>query len=337
MARKFTVHTYNILSSHLSEASWYNNCKPKNCDPKTRFNRIMKKLQKSIDNNAIIGLQELPRGWSGKFHVFFEERGYSMMDSLYGYAKNGYMGIAVAYPRGYFSLQNCEIFRVADKIRTPPATITPTEPQQNWIGSWFSWMNPFKKVQIELPRPTVDVWDICANRHNTAIFCRFRMKQSNDIFCVATYHMPCVYQHPDVMVIHVSELMKQCKAHAGDDSLIVMGDYNILPDSSPYNLITKGNLDKSDSAYPPVNGNWKPDLDGPMKSAYVEVNGKEPSFTNHAGTSDTFTGTLDYIFYSGSLNPVATVGIPELKGFPLMPNDTEPSDHILIGADFEFQ
>ena len=42
------------------------------------------------------------------------------------------------------------------------------------------------------------------------------------------------------MVIHASEYINQSLKYANDDPLITMGDYNILPDSSPYKLIING-------------------------------------------------------------------------------------------------
>ena len=86
---------------------------------------------------------------------------------------------------------------------------------------------------------------------------------------------------------------------------------------------------------------WKPDLPIAMKSAYREHLGKEPDFTNYAKVLEkpTFVDTLDYLFYAGdSLQVVDVLPLPhrdEVVG-PL-PNDDEPSDHLLLAATFSFQ
>ena len=338
MSVKLTVHTYNILSSHLSNPSWYKNCNPENCIPENRFIKILEKIKKSIDECAIIGLQEVSRDWIGKLYVFFEERGYHMIDSLYGYPKNGYMGILIAYPRNKFILEDCKIFRVSDNIYSLPKNeIININPIEKYINNLISCFNPIKNLLFkqESIEKEVDIWGLATSRYNTSIFCRFKMKENNSIFCVSNYHMPCIYQHQEVMIIHASEYINQSLKYANDDPLITMGDYNILPDSSPYKLIIQGFLNENDENYPPKKGNWKPDLIKPMKSAYVEVHGNEPIFTNHNGKSVPFTGTLDYIFYTGNLKPISTIDIPELDDIDLMPNEIEPSDHILIGADFQ--
>ena len=47
---------------------------------------------------AVICLQEVSQSWAGPLHVYFAERGYSLIADLYGKPFNNYMGVAVAYP-----------------------------------------------------------------------------------------------------------------------------------------------------------------------------------------------------------------------------------------------
>ena len=73
-----------------------------------------------------------------------------------------------------------------------------------------------------------------------------------------------------------------------------------------------------------------------MRSAYQVCNGKEPDFTNYAKVKDepAFIDTLDYIFVSDQWKVTGVQPTPmrnEVQG-PL-PNDDEPSDHILITAE----
>jgi mRNA deadenylase 3'-5' endonuclease subunit Ccr4 len=79
---------------------------------------------------------------------------------------------------------------------------------------------------------------------------------------------------------------------------------------------------------------WEPTVT-PMGSAYVTANGAEPDFTNYARVQSepVFIETLDYIFHSEGWSVDSVQTLPhrtEVEG-PL-PNETEPSDHILISA-----
>jgi mRNA deadenylase 3'-5' endonuclease subunit Ccr4 len=127
---------------------------------------------------------------------------------------------------------------------------------------------------------------------------------------------------------------------------ILAGDFNILPDSPHYTLITSGKLQESDPSYPPMKygTKWMPSRQT-MDSAYA-LYGKEPEFTNYAHLKeeeDAFIGTLDYIFLSQKEGDASsgwtvkdTIQLPgrEDSGGPF-PNENEPSDHLLIGADLE--
>jgi 2',5'-phosphodiesterase len=94
---------------------------------------------------------------------------------------------------------------------------------------------------------------------------------------------------------------------------------------------------------------WTPDLSTPLKSAYFTRYGKEPDFTNYAKVKEDpiFIDTLDYLFYSsassssvekeggGSIEVKEVLVLPNRETVPgPLPNDEEPSDHLLMAADF---
>jgi mRNA deadenylase 3'-5' endonuclease subunit Ccr4 len=62
--------------------------------------------------------------------------------------------------------------------------------------------------------------------------------------------------------------------------------------------------------------------------------GREPEMTNYAQGMNRppYCDTLDYIFISRHFEVVSTVPLPSREASSLMPNETEPSDHLLIGA-----
>ena len=82
-----------------------------------------------------------------------------------------------------------------------------------------------------------------------------------------------------------------------------------------------------------------------MRSAYAiaDDNGSEPSFTNYAWTAwsdEPFCETLDYIWLSPDWNVETVVSLPErssLEGVESFPSESEPSDHILVGAKLQLK
>jgi 2',5'-phosphodiesterase len=77
-------------------------------------------------------------------------------------------------------------------------------------------------------------------------------------------------------------------------------------------------------------------LSPPLKSAYATANGAEPDFTNYAKVQDqeTFIETLDYLFYSPGWEVKSVKDLPPRGEVPgPLPNEAEPSDHILISAE----
>jgi len=120
--------------------------------------------------------------------------------------------------------------------------------------------------------------------------------------------------------------------------------------SSQYELATTGTLSNVSTRklYPDDPFQFSLKL-GRMKSAYAEIK-QEPEFTNLAWQKDSptpFRGTLDYIFYSAKVEkskgrtPVLTcVGVIDLPceqvgRLQSLPSETEYSDHLMIGAEFE--
>ncbi len=208
-------------------------------------------------------------------------------------------------------------------------------------------------------------------------------KNDNSAFSISNYHMPCAYFAPAVMNIHSDMVAKRVQdlaaeswssiqksrgndeEHSNDEVLpqqeqegqpkqtipyILAGDFNILPNSAQYNVLTTGILDASDPTFPPPKHGmeWKVES-SPMNSAYAAFE-SEPEFTNYAhlkDDSDPFIGTLDYIFLSknSSVESVSrkyewkVCGVQPLpskqdSGGPF-PSEKEPSDHLLIAADLE--
>lgn len=238
----------------------------------------------------------------------------------------------------------------------------------------------FNQQQEE--RKPIDPWEMSENRFNVLVSVALRHRHKgaasssttsssgDGTFLISNYHMPCAFFAPPVMNIHSEMVARRVQTLAANvyDSLkedkkggdittipyILAGDFNIMPDSPHYKLLTTGSLDKTDPTYPPTKFgvDWAVEAEA-MDSAYVEI-GEEPEFTNYAhiqDQEDPFIGTLDYIFLSRKAKTTRIIdekvagewwkvnGVTKLpsvgeSGGPF-PNAVEPSDHLLISADLE--
>ena len=372
MTNKQKVHvvSYNLLSSHLAEPTHHTKCEPKYLFAKNRFPKITAKLQAEIDKHSnnkssstpvVFCLQEVSHDWAKKLHVFFAERGYHFITALYGKHYSGYMGIGTAYPLEYFKTVKVDICRLSD-VR-PGGWPRPREGIDNQIGMITSYVfnplfNTAKYFGLIQNKPTSDPWEKSQYRQNQFIAVLLQQKDDSSRkqpIWIGNYHMPCAFRDPAVMTIH-SDLVAyriQSLAADKDEPFVLAGDFNIMPDSPQYKLLTTGKLsdsdngneekNKSNTPFPPTKYGveWIP-LSQKMKSAYAMFNrdGKESDFTNYAHngalSNESFIGTLDYLFLSDQHNwnvkdVVALKHRDEVLDGPF-PNKQEPSDHVLIAA-----
>ena len=159
---------------------------------------------------------------------------------------------------------------------------------------------------------------------------------------VGTYHMPCAFRYPQVMMIHCALSAQHIQRLAADLPYVFVGDFNIKPDSSMYDLLTSGEVKEGcvDNPVMREGDKWTFGVKA-MKSAYFSFFHKEPAFTNYAQTKDdeAFLGTLDYIFISPEWKVVDAQKLPEkteeLEGGGPLPTKSEPSDHLLLAASLE--
>jgi hypothetical protein len=90
----------------------YTASKAEDLDPPTRLGRVLAKLQRQIDasgGRAIIALQEVSMKWVGPLDLWFTQRGYKFVASLYGNNRNDYMGVGMAYPVAAYTLMETDV------------------------------------------------------------------------------------------------------------------------------------------------------------------------------------------------------------------------------------
>ena len=82
-------------------------------------------------------------------------------------------------------------------------------------------------------RPLDPVTD-AKRRANQLIMARLECRESGAAFCVGTYHMPCQFRVPVVMVTHMALALRELQLWAGAAPLIFCGDFNVKPPPPPY-------------------------------------------------------------------------------------------------------
>ena len=82
--------------------------------------------------------------------------------------------------------------------------------------------------------PPAHTFDPARNRYNNAVFVELECIKTTTTFGVATYHMPCQFRVPKVMVIHASLFTSWAQELAKGRSLVLCGDFNFQPVSEDH-------------------------------------------------------------------------------------------------------
>ncbi|CAM9786617.1 unnamed protein product [Chrysoparadoxa australica] len=340
----FRVATYNVLSSRLASPLQHPMCDPSVLQSATRMAKVQETLQEEVDRKGVICLQEVSQSWQGPLNTWFLKRGYELITGMYGSPFSGYMGVAMAWPMDEFDAIDIEVRRLSDTKRwgrkpEPGLLAKLANGAVDLVRSWV--MEPKSRGFGKKQTQPVDAYAEAKGRYNQMLFARLQHRSTGKVFCVGTYHMPCAFWCPPIMVIHNALLVQHMLRLAKGDPAVLAGDFNFEPGSACYRLVTTGELSLQDPDYPTPPSweesvGWGPSLPQPMISAYSAVEGEEPAWTNwsHIGDNGEFRGTLDYLFHDKQLQPTEVRHLPERSG-PL-PSVLEPSDHVLIAASYNF-
>lgn len=186
------IVTYNVLSSHLCDPDYYVHSPPEDLHPPTRLQRVKDQLQDEMARGAVICLQEVSTLWAGDLTPFFEANGYTMVTGLYGRRFNGYMGVALAWPSYRFQSEEVDISAASD---TKPWPKPPPGSEKSGLKAWTGkvWRSLKGLVRKPPARPEVEPWAESQKRANILLSARLRDSASGRVFCVSTYHMPCLF------------------------------------------------------------------------------------------------------------------------------------------------
>lgn len=337
------IVSYNILSPILADPHRFEIKNPDILSSVERFPRILKKLEAPVARRAIICLQEVSSAWSEHVRLFFSSHGYEFFYTSVSYC-SGDLGEGIAFP-----LERFQCLAICDACLSDVSCMQWPErstvyAHTSYQGSREKRMCPRTCIRSSLSTWERDPWQEAKRRRNRFLFLRLYSLETGSTLCVATYHMPCVFWSPPVMLIHAALMVRTFQKLCGSEPGVLAGDFNTMPSAYPYDMITSGFTDiyhqdfPLDSAPGSPAHKWFPAPYAPMKSAYREIFGKEPPFTNFAKLKGRplFRDTLDYIFCSSGVDVVAVLDLPHLSdAVGSLPNLDEPSDHLMIGACVE--
>lgn len=323
------VYNYNILSTKLVDPTWHNKCDPLYLKTQHRWGLIRNRLESQIRKNSIICLQELSEDWISLLLPFFHQQGYTFIyDSVY-------LGVAIAFPNNEYELNTCSIVHVGEMLKKECRTIK--KAKCNLLVSFFKNIINFVNNLLFKPKTDVDPWLLAVEKRNRYIRINLSKHEDNTPFNIFNYHMPCAFTNPDLMIIQAAALMRCVEEDSKGVPYILAGDFNSIPNSPVYNLITGTRL-----PFFPLSTTYDkvPTFELPMCvfSAYPAVIGREPDYTNYSHTKISptpFQNTIDYIFSKG-FNIVSVLPVRQDMPTSTFPNEKEPSDHLPIGAELEF-
>jgi mRNA deadenylase 3'-5' endonuclease subunit Ccr4 len=310
---------YNILSTDLGTKFYFVNTDTKHLKPDFRWLLLKEKLLPEIHKFSIICLQEVCLYWLEKLIPFLQEVGYICHYNNYGWKDDGYMGVLITYPNTY-KLEALKIINIGDSIESKT-----------------------KIINSELELDKDDIWVKAIRKKNTMLCMRLtRLELSeglsigNKTFCIGTYHMPCFGD--SIKILHMISCIQLLNKFAGNYKCIFAGDFNMMPNSTLYKIITVGGnyadlVDKSTN-YDTSMFSFKVPM--MMQSGY-KLFGEDPTFTNyaHVANSEPFSGCLDYIFLSRGWKVTDVQKLPTELPKLTYPSDIEPSDHLLLAVNLE--
>ena len=309
------VVSYNVLSSFLADNMAMTDTKYENND--NRLKAVTDKLKPEIDKKSIICLQEVSSAWKPLIQQFFKDNNYTVNDiENYTPVTTGstkfQMGVAIAYPTDVYTVVTPYKSDNVGKSKKIPSPRTPPTP------------------------PTPDVWENVRKIENNILHIMLKHTTLNKQFAVSTYHMPSKYKDQPLMIIHAALAANAAESFADKKPHILCGDFNTMSTDEGYKLLTTGGPPAT-VTIPDEGDKWEAKITK-LLSAYA-VNGAEPTYTCSSlrkPPATLFQGTIDYIFLSSEWKVTEVLSVPTLGTTDSIPNTTEPSDHVMIGATLSF-
>lgn len=324
----FKIVSYNVLSPNLAKPSWFAFTEPEHLNNDTRFNKLISKIEEYCEQNYIICLQELSEEWEMKLHPIFNSLFYTLISARYGYAGNGFMGVAIAFPNNY-SLIESKTFMVGSSIVNMYE-----KPELTTFEKALSYV-PFSKYLYNFNK-TTDYHTVneARNRDNRMLSLKLSLEENYNIW-IHNYHMPFAFMKPIIMNEHARAVMNIISTNCDNSDIFLVGDFNSQPVSKAYSIITENMIDYyADKRFNTcmTKSLFKGNLN--EFRGYIDYIFK--------GNINEFRGCIDYIFYAPNSDNLLNVDEDfkneqhELNSLidDNLPNETHSSDHLPLIASF---
>ena len=195
------VCSYNLLSQSLCRPESHYRSKPEDCHPQTRYKRVTAQLQAEVDQGSLLALQEVSETWAARLAVFFTQRDYNFMYRCYGGNFSDYMGVGIAFPMKKYAMTDLVTKRIADWGKWP------RKPREE-ASMMTSLSSLAKRVRASVFGEVKDddPYRLARRRYNVAMWMKLKDLNNDKEICLGTYHMPCVFWSPSVMLFHTTLL-----------------------------------------------------------------------------------------------------------------------------------
>lgn len=244
------------------------------------------------------------------------------------------MGVAVCFPTNKYNLTDSDIQCISMFKAWPDVQHSLWTKAVNSVTSIVRALATWFGVKSQ-----DDPWELARGRDNVAIMVSLQTKLLPQLprLHISTYHMPCMFKLPPMMMIHAALVGQWAQQHANGEPLVLTGDFNFTPSSAMYELMTTGSTKRDHPKYK-AHDSWRAELPKPFRSAAAVALGSEPEATTAVKwAKGDFVGALDYMFFCGNITPTLMKPLPRAPdGGPLFtPCATESSDHLPLEIHFE--
>ena len=322
---RISVLSYNTLNARSANPAWYSSVPSDVLAWKLRREAILSEINEQ--SSDVVCLQEVD---SQHYHDFWEPQ----LNAL------GYVGIFQSKMRpGNSDEDGCATFwrdRRFVLLEERPISLTTAAINCQWLHDANG--NVFTR----------------ASKDNIAIVAFLQDRLTGVCTIVANTHLVASHSYKDVKIVQAAVLLEELTKITADYAtrlpllypslydipLVLAGDFNSLPNSAVYQLLSTGHLEPYHEEFGghSYGGLTTMGFRSPycLASAY-EATGEDSNFTIY---TPHLKGTVDYIWYNRAAMQATRVLGPAddayTKKVPGFPSEHFPSDHVKLVAEFAY-